>query len=442
MTGLQRAKKMALGVVMLSLAACAGFSTTEILAPAPNLYTFETGDLYPARKVPQGLRRTTTEILYVTDRKPDQAEDGAITSYGSSRSDSMAFGVSLVEYGDLQDWGDLIERTHSDDNRGLTRLDPVYMQEIARFPDTPLPIERRGGRLVVRDEAQRAYDQRRDVMASEIGKRLRTHGLDRVMVYIHGFNNDFNDGIGALANIWHYSGRQSLPMVYSWPAGNTGPLAYFRDVESGEFSVFHVKEYLRMLASIPEVKTIDIVAHSRGNVVITDALRELLIEARASGRAPKQALKTGILVMAAPDLDIGVTQQRLVAERFAEAFEQISIYANPDDSALALSKVIGKTTRLGGIDADSFTEAQIQNAARTGTVHYILVEDSRGELGHSYFRENPAVMSDIVLALRTRQLPGTEFRPLEPTGVATWALHQNYPGEELPDVLDLSGPER
>ncbi|WP_162932952.1 alpha/beta hydrolase [Roseovarius sp. EL26] len=435
-------KKVVFSCVLLALAACGGLSTTGILAPAPNLYTFENGDLYPARGVPKGLRRTTTEILYVTDRQPDRNAAGEIAGYSSVRSDSMAFGVSLVEYGDLQDWGDLVERTHDKGKRGLTRLDPVYLQEIARFPDTPLPIERRGDRLVVRDAAQQAYDLRQDVMAQEIGTRLRKHGLDRVMIYIHGFNNDFDDGVGTLANIWHYSGRQSLPMVYSWPAGSSGPLAYFRDVESGEFSVFHVKEYLRMLASIPEVKTIDIVAHSRGNVVITDALRELLIEARASGKAPRAAMKTGILVMAAPDLDIGVTQQRLVAERFAEAFEQISIYANPEDELLALSKVIGNNTRLGGIDADSFSEAQIQNTERTGTVHYILVEDGSGHLGHSYFRENPAVMSDIVLALRTRQLPGTEFRPLERTSAVTWALHQNYPGEELPEVLDFSGPER
>ena len=119
------------------------------------------------------------------------------------------------------------------------------------------------------------------------------------MIFVHGVSNDFEDGVATLANLWHYSGRQSLPISYSWPAGNPGLLRYFRDVGAGEFSVFHVKEFLRLLASVPEVKRIDIVAHSRGNAVVTDALRELLIEARAGGHEPRDVLKTGILVMAA-----------------------------------------------------------------------------------------------------------------------------------------------
>ncbi len=90
--------------------------------------------------MPKGLRRTLTEILYVTDRNAEIDADGDLSGYGSGRSHSMAFGVSLVEYGGLETWDELILRTHEGDARALTRLDPVYLEEFTRFPATPLPF--------------------------------------------------------------------------------------------------------------------------------------------------------------------------------------------------------------------------------------------------------------------------------------------------------------
>jgi esterase/lipase superfamily enzyme len=70
--------------------------------------------------------------------------------------------------------------------------------------------------------------------------------------------------------------------VYSWPAGQAGLLrGYSGDRESGEFTVFHLKEFIRTIAAIDEVEKINFSAHSRGTDVILTALRELIIEARA-----------------------------------------------------------------------------------------------------------------------------------------------------------------
>lgn len=424
------------------LTGCGVVNTASVLAPVPNLYTFDTGDAYPAERVPEGLRQTTSEILYVTDRNPERGEGGAVRGYGTGRSDSFAFGSSSVNFGGLMSWQELVARTQSESGQKMTRLQSVQLQELTRFPDTPLPFERRSGQLRTVPDAEREYQARAAVMRREISHRMREHGQDRVLVYVHGINNEFEDSIGVLANIWHYSGRQSLPVAYSWPAGNEGILKYFRDVESSEFSVFHVKEFLRMLASVPEVRRIDIVAHSRGNVVTTNALRELQIEARASGRDPQKALKTGILVMAAPDLDVGVARQRLLAEHFAEGFDHINIYVNPNDEALRLSSIIGDVVRLGNVSVDSFRMKDIDSLTSAGNISFIVVEQAGGRLGHSYFRENPAVLSDIVLTLRSRQAPGTAFRPLEIAEGNMWVLHPNYPAAPLPDVLDVQIRDR
>ena len=94
---------------------------------------------------------------------------------------------------------------------------------------------------------------------------------------------------------------------------------YFADRESGEFTIFHLKEFVRLIASSPEVERIHILAHSRGTDVTTTALRELVIEARAAGKNPRESLRIANLVLAAPDIDFDVVRQRLMAEKFGPA---------------------------------------------------------------------------------------------------------------------------
>ena len=106
-----------------------------------------------------------------------------------------------------------------------------------------------------------------------------------------------------------------MPVLYSWPAGKAGLLTgYTHDRESGEFTVFHLKEFIRTVAAMGEIEQINITAHSRGTDVILTALRELVIEASASGNNPRKALKVENLVLIALDLDVEVTSQRTVAE--------------------------------------------------------------------------------------------------------------------------------
>ena len=429
-----------LGLAFL-LVGCIGRSATQILSPAPNLYTFETGQTYPAEAVPIQLRETTTEIFYVTDRNPmGSGEDPS--RYGDERSDSMAFGASLIEYGNMTSWEELIDQTQSQKRQAQTKIDIKAIDEITRFPATPLPFQAGGGRLQTTEAANAAYSSSASQMRAALSQKLRVYGVDRVLVYVHGFNIEFDDAVNTLASLWHYSGRRSLPIAFSWPAGNQGPLAYFRDIESGEFSIFHAKEFLRILVSVTELDRIDIVAHSRGSAVMTTALRELLIEARAAGQVPRKAMKTGVLVLAAADIDVGVARQRLVAERFVDAFEQINIYTNPNDEALRLSRIIGKVTRLGGLDPRALGMAALNDVRERKHVGVINVEGRGAEIGHAYFRENPAVLSDIVLTLRTRSLPGSLFRPLEEISPGFFSLHQNYPAEKLPEVLDRPSVDR
>ena len=412
---------------MLFLAGC---SAAIELSQPPNLYL--DGRNYPEDLVPASLRVLAPPIFYMTDREP-RYSDTAVSGYGSGRSNAMAVGRADVRFGAV-DWPDLMARTHLDRAGRISQLQVEEINEIVRFSDIPLRAVRQGGMLEILPEAQREYDAQAQTFQKAIRQEVQRTGNGRILIFVHGVRNEFSESLQTLANLWHFSGRGSVPIVFSWPAGNNGLLGYFRDRESGDYSAYHAKEFLRLLAEIPEVVDIDIVVHSRGTSVMTQAIRELVIHHRAKGHAPKREMKTGTLILAAPDLDTGIVRQRLLSERVSEAFEQINIYVNPDDVALRLSSILTNAPRIGAATDEDFLEGELDELRKQRRIHFIRVENSIGSDSHSYFRANPAVLSDIVLALRTRAFPGGTLRPLEEDPDRIWRLHPDYPLARLPDL--------
>ncbi len=425
---------MVLAGLVLLLAGCA--VREVMLAPPPNLYL--EGRNYPVDQVPEVLRNVSPLMFYVTDRAPEETAGKLV--YGTERSNSMALGAVRVQFG-AQDWDDLVARTSIDGGRRISELAVQEAGELVRFTDVPLRTRREAGALIFEPGALSAYEAGGRAFQDAIRAEIARTGNRRVLIFTHGVRNDFDRAMATLANLWHYEGRSSIPIAFTWPAGNSGLLSYFRDREAGDFSVYHAKEFLRLLAEIPELEDIDIVAHSRGTDVMSTALRELVIYHRGRGVHPKTAMKGGTLILAAADLDIGVVEQRLQTERVSEAFEQINVYVNPSDGALRLSSILTNVPRLGSITPDEVLVEEIEQLRKSELVHFIRVEQVRGR-GHSYFRDNPAVLSDIVLALRTRAFPGGTLRPLELGEDGFWQLHPNYPLERLPDLLRVEGSDR
>lgn len=414
----------ALAATALGVAAC---NRPVKLAETPTL--FQMGQGFPMEEIPLSLRTVEPEILYVTDRQP-LLKDGKLAGYGYERSDSMAYGVAKVRFGNYTSWPELLDRTEEKGRRRESLVSESYEEEL-RFPDTPLPLLRVGAGAVVDPDAARAYKESVEGFKRAVVERLRVAERPEVIIFIHGFNSELDDGLATTASLWHFSGRFAVPISYSWPAGNKGLTAYVKDRESGEFSIYHLKEFLRALASIPELKKIHIVAHSRGADVTTTALRELAIYETGAGRDPYKTLKIETLILAAPDLDFGVVRQRLAAENAAAAVGQVYVYINPNDGALGLAQTLFTGTRIGRLSPADLTEREWAELGEIPNVNFINVEDAGGKIGHSYFRDNPAVLSDVVLILRTGALPGSKLRPLENVRSQFWSLHRNYPGPRI-----------
>ena len=406
-------------VALIGLSAC---SPERVLAPTPNVFAKGT---YSQTDVPPAFQSTQSPIFYATDRARLN-EDGE-PSYGAGRSSSMAFGASTVAFGDGGDWQALTEASGSERRTADLPLRIVERREILRFDATPIPFKAVNGRPVRLPEAVQSYNRKRTEFQDQVREQMRLANKNEVVIFVHGFNNSLDDAVFALADIWHFSGRHGVPIAYSWPAEAGGLFGYFRDRESGEFSVFHLKEFLTQLSEIPELEKIHIVAHSRGTDVTTTALREKIIAIRNRGEDPRDVMKIANLVLAAPDLDFSVVRQRLIAEGFGAAIEQITVYMNRSDSALGIAQRLMSGQRFGTLTADDLQEGDRAVFSEVGTVSFINVEGVKSLTGHDYYRTNRNVLSDVSTVIRESARPGSPSRPLTRIEGNFWNMSNEYP---------------
>jgi len=421
-----RIKLLFKAISLIWLALLVGCSSDHPLMPTPNIYAGP--GVYPANEIPESLRSNQVELFYVTDRTRETGQNGE-TFYGAGRSTSAAYGSVVVEIGNAEPWEELVEASQTGKRKQELLLRIRSVQEHARFPETPYPFSVVDGTIVEDEETRTAYEQTAAKFRRDLVTRLASLQRKEVIVFIHGFNNTFQSSALVLAELWHFTGRRGVPVLYSWPAASGGLFGYFIDRESGEFTIFHLKEFLRLLADIPDIDRIHIIAHSRGTDVMTTALRELVIESRSAGRNPLKDLRIANLILAAPDLDFEVVRQRLIAEKFGPAMGQITIYTNQEDSALDLSESLMSGTRFGRLDSEDLGENESQIFRQVTNVHIINVEGEASFLGHSYFRENPGVSSDLAILIRDRRKPGDAKRPLIHRVLNFWDLPAGYPGQ-------------
>jgi len=401
-----------------STAALAACSQNNLAGP-PTVFGPSGG--YPTANVSTSNQTAQAPIFFVTDR--------AITPEGrfdADRSPVIHYGEQVVNIGAPgTTWDDLLDQA-----RGENIDLPLSVHSIrvdGSLPATPVPFslndnERAQGLTEPTEEYQAA--QRR--LKAAIAQRVAETGTGDILMFVPGVNTPFDDGTTELADVWHQTGRTSVPILYSWPSGRNGIVGYFTDRESGQFTIFHLKEFLKLLADTPGVERIHLLAHSRGSDVSTTALRELIIAERAAGRNPRETLKVENLILAAPDLNFGVVSQRIIAEKLGPAFGQITAYTNPSDNALALAQRLMIGARFGRLDPNDIPENVQRIFTVIDNVNFIRIEKAGSRFGHSYYRQNPDVLSDIVMIVRSCARPGSPQRPLSRINGNFWLLEEGY----------------
>lgn len=406
----------------------AGCATGRPLMTAPIVYAVE--KLSPFGATASDVRTNTIDVLYVTDRTPSPREDGML-DYGIGRSLSVAYGSAVVRIGGDPSWQELARDANQGVRPRAFELSLDSVTELGRAPPTPLATRLVDGKPTVDPAAQEELRRVGEGFIEHVRTRLSKTARKEAFVYIHGIQNSFAEASFTIAELWHFFGREGVPIAYTWPAGHGGILrGYTYDRESGEFTIFHLKQFLRGLAQVPELERIHLIAHSRGTDVTATALRELFIETTASGEDPRQRFRIHNVVLAAPDMDLGVTLQRTAAERVGAGVHRVTIYTSKHDQALgAAMSLFGGLVRLGRIEeSDLLGEMKqfIPANPKLAVIQYTGTQS--GAFGHDYFRTNPSVASDLVLAVRYDRDPGAaNGRPLTHRDSVFWAITDGYP---------------
>ncbi len=397
------------------------------LMPTPNLYV--QAGIDPFKDVPAELQGNMVDVMYVTDRSPIEQSDGSV-KYGFGRSMSLAFGSCVVEIGKDVTWDQLVSQSRTDKRSIPLPMSVHKIEEHGRFAEYPLPLVKEGDKVMVDPKVQASQAALADEFRKEFDARLALTPHKEAYVFIHGFNNNFNDSVIVMAEMWHFLGRRGVPIAYSWPAGAGASISgYNEDYESSEFTVYHFKRFLDALSTYPELEKIHVIAHSRGTNVATDGLRELVIEIAAGGQNPRTKLKIANMILAAPDLDYQVASMRLGGDKAYLGIERLTIYVSKYDGAIGLSEwIFGGDIRVGTLRPDELSPTALANAKVVPWIQFVDARIRRVGFGHSYYRLSPAVSSDIILLLRDNLSPGaSNGRPLHHITAQYWALGDDYP---------------
>ena len=397
------------------------------LADTPNLFAESVDN--PFRDVPAAWQSSTIDILYATDRKPLDS-DGSQLRYGTERSHALAFGRCEIEVGKALSWSELVEASRTARRSRSLPLKVKTIEQSGIFPETRAHVIEEDGRWIEDPSYRAEIDAVTEGLHKQLTARLARTPRKDVFLFVHGFNNTFDDAAFRMATLWHYLGRIGVPVLYSWPAGQGGLLrGYTHDRESGEFTILHLKQFIKALASCPEVEKIHIIAHSRGTDVAMTALRELSLFYQGAELDTRHELKLGNVILAAPDLDLQVAVQRIAAERLLIIPERFTMYMTDDDKAIGMAQwLFMSIQRLGQMGESDLNEYQLEQLQKMNQLNLIRVNAKLDFLGHGYFISNPAVLSDLILILRDNRDPGVENgRPLRKTSGGFWILDEHYP---------------
>ncbi len=222
----------------------------------------------------------------------------------------------------------------------------------------------------------------KDEVASHLSGRV---GSNRdVLLFVHGFNTSYDDARFRLAQVVNDGRFGGVPMLFTWPASGS-LFDYEAAKESASASRDALAQTLMQLADTPDIGKIHILAHSMGSWLTMEALRQDAIAGK-----PDLNGKLGDVMLAAPDIDVGVFKKQIAKLDPSH----ISVLVSANDRALSLSRhLAGDRPRVGALNPK--TPADKAMLDQLGVRVYDVSDEAGGFYGHSMYGDAPDVVKKI-----------------------------------------------
>ncbi|MDO3518699.1 alpha/beta hydrolase [Ralstonia pseudosolanacearum] len=199
-----------------------------------------------------------------------------------------------------------------------------------------------------------------------------------VVVFIHGFNNGFEDAARRAAQLGaDLEVPPSNMFFFSWPSRGRTP-DYTFDEATIDASEVHLRSYLQTVIKIADGRKVHLIAHSMGNRAL---LRVISTSTSALGA---QGMRFGQIILAAADVDRDLFAQ--LAPSYLAVSDRTTVYLSPYDFAVEQSQLVHNAPRAGCGTAPQVVISGIDNVVSTEPESFPY---------HAYFAETLPMMRDI-----------------------------------------------
>jgi esterase/lipase superfamily enzyme len=214
---------------------------------------------------------------------------------------------------------------------------------------------------------------------SALRQQINDSRLKDVFIFVHGFNNTFEDAARRTAQMAYDLDFDGTPMMYSWPSqGST--TAYAIDEAAVGISGRRMADFLEAVVAQSGAQRIHLIAHSMGNRALIEALQTYLAK-----RAPADRQHIfGQIVFTAPDVDRDYFTDALSS--LTGSAERVTLYASDNDYALRSSQFFHGAPRAGTAGDVIVKLAGIDSIDMSSV--------PADALGHSYFAANSGAIYD------------------------------------------------
>ena len=311
----------------------------------------------PSRRYAQKQGFATVRVYYGTNRAPSGDLKPA-RFYGNARGE-LQYGYLDVTIPQVHQEAQLetqprwIEYTLSTD-KATMRSHYVLLDKVA-----PLP---------------------KDEFARSLHQQVNDTRSKDVFIFVHGFNNSFEDSARRVAQLAYDLDFDGTPMLYSWPS-QASATAYAVDEATVGISGRRMADFLETVVTQSGAQRIHLIAHSMGNRALIEALQTYLAR-----RAPENRQHIfGQIVLTAPDVDRDYFTDAI--QSLTGSAERVTLYASDNDYALRSSQLIHGAPRAGTA-GDVIVKL-------TGLDSIDMSAVPADALGHSYFAANSGAIFDM-----------------------------------------------
>ncbi len=320
-------------------------------------------------------------VYYGTDRAADTS--GPRLSYGADRARRLELGRALVT----------VPKTHEVPNVERPWVYRLPFSSVILFQEKEDPARH----FTVKEIKAMSREELAQIVRDRLG--ASSDFKDQALVFLHGFNNAFENALFRTAQIAYDLKFDGAPFMYSWPSkGQLGLQDYSYDRESSTQSEPYLRQFLEFVTRETGAKSVNIIAHSMGNQVLLNVLRELK-------RLTPADVKIGEIILAAPDVDRDTFE--FLAKEISGFGRGITVLAASNDRALEASKRFwGGVPRAG--DMAGGTPVLV---AGIDTIDISALSTDILSLNHSSYAEQRQLLGDLRSLLKDGSRPTQKREP-------------------------------